>query len=135
MDKSKEFGTRGLDVGYALFSRSGFTRTAQMRAEAEGVRLYRLDELFDLDRRNDRRLSIFIGMVRERASMYSSMFKTAFSKDCHCIAGRLMKPNTPYLSKSLTVSGAAMPCFRRYSSMQQILNIVVLHLLMVPPPL
>ena len=94
MDKSKDIGTRGLDVGYALFSRSGFTRTAQMRAEAEGVRLYRLDELFDLDRRNDRRLSIIIGRVRARASMHSSMSETAFSKDCHCIAGRLMKSNT-----------------------------------------
>ncbi len=46
MDKSKIIGTRRLAARYALFSKSGFTRTAEMRAEADGVTLYKLDEIF-----------------------------------------------------------------------------------------
>ena len=45
-EKSGKVDKKGLNVRYALFSKSGFTRVAEMRAKTDGVRLYGLDDIF-----------------------------------------------------------------------------------------
>lgn len=44
--KSKKIGANGMIVRYALFSRSGYTKVAEMRAEMEGISLHRFDDMF-----------------------------------------------------------------------------------------
>jgi hypothetical protein len=45
-EKSGKVEKKGLDISYALFSKSGYTRVAEMRAKTDGVRLYGLDDIF-----------------------------------------------------------------------------------------
>ncbi len=46
LEKSKKIRTNGMTVRYALFSGSGYTKVAEMRAETEGISLYGFDEMF-----------------------------------------------------------------------------------------
>ncbi len=46
MEKSKKIRTNGMTVRYALFSKSGYTKVAEMRAEMEGISLHRFDDMF-----------------------------------------------------------------------------------------
>ena len=47
LEKSRNIDTKGRRVRYALFSKSGFTRVAEMRAAADGVELYVIEDIFD----------------------------------------------------------------------------------------
>ena len=46
MEKSKKIRTNGMTVRYALFSKSGYTKVAEMRAGMEGISLHRFDDMF-----------------------------------------------------------------------------------------
>ena len=46
IEKSRLVRTHDMTVRYALFSRSGYTKVAEMRAEAEGFELHRFDDMF-----------------------------------------------------------------------------------------
>ena len=46
LDKSKAINSKGLSRKYALFSKSGFTKTAEKRADAEGIELFNIEEMF-----------------------------------------------------------------------------------------
>lgn len=46
MEKSKKIRTNGMTVRYALFSKSGYTKVAEMRAGIEGISLHRFDDMF-----------------------------------------------------------------------------------------
>ena len=47
LDKSESIKSQGLTKRYALFSKSGYTRVAEMRAKDAGVELIRFDEMFE----------------------------------------------------------------------------------------
>ncbi|MBO4568914.1 MAG: ATP-binding protein [Candidatus Methanomethylophilaceae archaeon] len=46
MDRSVHIKSDGMERRYALFSKSGYSRVAEMRAEKDGVVLYTLDDIF-----------------------------------------------------------------------------------------
>ncbi len=46
LDKSKAVNPKGLTKTYALFSKSGYTKAAEMRAEADGIELISLGNMF-----------------------------------------------------------------------------------------
>ncbi len=46
LDKSKAVNSKNLEKKYALFSKSGFTKVAEIRSKTEGIMLIRLDEMF-----------------------------------------------------------------------------------------
>ncbi len=46
LDKSKLVKDRGLEKRYALFSKAGFTKVAELRAGNDGVELIRLEDMF-----------------------------------------------------------------------------------------
>ena len=46
LDKSRMVEDRGLEKRYALFSKTGFTKVAELRAEKDGMELIRLEDMF-----------------------------------------------------------------------------------------
>lgn len=46
LDKSKIVKDRGLEKRYVLFSKTGFTKVAELRAEKDGMELIRLEDMF-----------------------------------------------------------------------------------------
>ena len=47
LDKSESIKSQGLTKRYALFSKSGYTRVAEMRAKDTGVELIRFEDMFE----------------------------------------------------------------------------------------
>lgn len=47
LTKSESVNPNGLSKRYALFSKSGYTKVAELRAETEGIKLFSLENMFD----------------------------------------------------------------------------------------
>ena len=47
LDKSESINSKGLMKRYALFSKSGYTRVAEIRAKGIGMELIRFEEMFN----------------------------------------------------------------------------------------